>query len=356
MVAWAKALLSANKALLLISPAICAHDRAKDITQRTINMAQMQTIRFGIRQFCGAGALSLVLLALAPAAQAADPLCGDAIRVAPGDTMLDIARTCRTTVPALVAANPNIINPNRLHVGQIVLMPGRSVTTRPVLPPVAGTRPVQTGACGASVRVQPGDTFSNIARRCGVSMAQLRAANPQLRDPNVIFTGMLLHVPTGSTVLRPPVTSLPPAASPNLRISGTITGEGATCQAFRGDDGVLYTFAGAATRPLRIGDRIEVTGTRAASSICQQGVTITATQIVLLNAQHNDTIDLTGTITREGVTCTAMRGDDGRLYTLAGQTGNFGPGDRVRVTGDLAQMSFCQQGSTVNVRTIRSAW
>jgi hypothetical protein len=61
---------------------------------------------------------------------------------------------------------------------------------------------------------------------------------------------------------------------------------------------------------------------------------------------------ITGTLTREGVECPAMRGDNGRLYTLTGNTGRFPPGTHVRVTGTVAQISYCQQGTTINVRTI----
>jgi hypothetical protein len=65
---------------------------------------------------------------------------------------------------------------------------------------------------------------------------------------------------------------------------------------------------------------------------------------------------MTGTMTGQGVECPVMRGDDGRLYSLAGNTGPFGPGDRVRVRGEIAQMSFCMQGTTISVRSIRPAF
>lgn len=65
---------------------------------------------------------------------------------------------------------------------------------------------------------------------------------------------------------------------------------------------------------------------------------------------------MSGTITSEGVTCLAMRGDDGRLYTLSGDTGGFGPGDRVRVEGARAEVSICQQGITIDVIRVRPAW
>lgn len=57
---------------------------------------------------------------------------------------------------------------------------------------------------------------------------------------------------------------------------------------------------------------------------------------------------VTGVITDEGVECLAMRGDDGKLYTLGRPQEKFSPGTRVRVTGTVAEMSFCMQGVTLN--------
>ena len=322
-------------------------------------------MRFGlmngaVRRVCAVAAVAMTFSLPGAAAWAVNPACGDAIRIAPGDTLLRVAMSCDTTVPALLAANPQIRSANLIQVGQIVYMPGRA-PAQPVYRPVVTPPPAPSSwgqgnfaRCGATVQVRPGDTFGLIARRCGVSVAQLRAENPQLRDPNLIFVGMNLRVP--SSIAPQPVRPAPAPVAQTLRIIGTITGEGVTCQALRGDDGALYTIAGTATRPLRPGDRVEVMGTRAATAVCQQGTAITASQILLLDAVARPTIDVTGTITREGVTCTALRGDDGRLYTLAGQTGGFQPGDRVRVTGDQAQMSFCQQGTTVNLTSIRQAF
>jgi hypothetical protein len=67
---------------------------------------------------------------------------------------------------------------------------------------------------------------------------------------------------------------------------------------------------------------------------------------------QSGTFTITGTLTREGVECPAMRGDNGRLYTLTGDTGRFQPGTHVRVTGTVAQISYCQQGTTIQVRAI----
>lgn len=66
-------------------------------------------------------------------------------------------------------------------------------------------------------------------------------------------------------------------------------------------------------------------------------------------------VRVTGRLTDEGVECPALRGDDGRLYTLAGDAGGFKPGDRVTVVGTVAEMSTCMQGTTIGVRSIGRA-
>jgi hypothetical protein len=63
-----------------------------------------------------------------------------------------------------------------------------------------------------------------------------------------------------------------------------------------------------------------------------------------------------GTLTNEGVSCQAMRGDDGQLYTLTGNLGAFRPGDRVVVVGPIPQSSICMQGTTIRVNTIERAF
>lgn len=66
-------------------------------------------------------------------------------------------------------------------------------------------------------------------------------------------------------------------------------------------------------------------------------------------------IQVTGVLTEEGVECPALRDRDGELYTLAGDTGRFRPGDPVTVRGTRAEASICQQGTTINVQSIERA-
>ncbi len=52
--------------------------------------------------------------------------------------------------------------------------------------------------------VQPGDTFGLLMRRFRVSEAALRAANPQLTDPNLLTVGMVLTIPAPDPVGQAP--------------------------------------------------------------------------------------------------------------------------------------------------------
>lgn len=61
----------------------------------------------------------------------------------------------------------------------------------------------------------------------------------------------------------------------------------------------------------------------------------------------SEPVTIEGVLTDEGVTCPALRGDDGELYTLAGDIGEMQPGQRVRVTGEVAEVSMCMQGTTI---------
>ena len=68
-----------------------------------------------------------------------------------------------------------------------------------------------------------------------------------------------------------------------------------------------------------------------------------------------DRITVVGRLTREGVECQALRGDDGQLYTLLGDIGALPVETRVCVTGERLEFSICQQGITIRVQSITPA-
>lgn len=55
--------------------------------------------------------------------------------------------------------------------------------------------------------IRPGENLFRISLRYGVTISQIQAANPFITNPNVIYAGMVLQIPTGAP---PPVTVTPP--------------------------------------------------------------------------------------------------------------------------------------------------
>lgn len=105
--------------------------------------------------------------------------------VVAGDTLAAIARRYGTTIDELVRLN-NIANPNVLSLGQQLIVPVADGTT----PATGGT---STGQ-GQTYVVQKGDTLLSIARRFGVTVAQLQAAN-NIANPDRIYPGQVLVIP-----------------------------------------------------------------------------------------------------------------------------------------------------------------
>jgi LysM repeat protein len=87
-------------------------------------------------------------------------------------------------VDQLAAAN-SISNPNRIMVGQVLIIPGRGE------PPPA-VQPVE--ALVETYVVRPGDTLWRISRDLQVDLDTLAAAN-QIADVNRIRVGQVLTVP-----------------------------------------------------------------------------------------------------------------------------------------------------------------
>lgn len=127
--------------------------------------------------------------------------------VQPGDTLTGIARQQNTTVAALIAANA-LTDPNTLYVGQQLRLPGASAPA-----PQAHSAPA-TSSSGYHI-VQRGETLGLIARRYGVTVQTLVAANA-LADPSRIYPGQQLVIPgvAGSVAETPVVNSTPTGPAP----------------------------------------------------------------------------------------------------------------------------------------------
>lgn len=128
--------------------------------------------------------LTLGALTSPQVAAAAPDTDGTVYVVRAGDTLNRIAARFGVSAAALANAN-GITNPNRIFVGQRLVIPGTS-----------GSKPAPAPAPGASggiYIVQPGDTLSKIAARHGTTVAALLALNG-LRNPDLIWVGQRLRV------------------------------------------------------------------------------------------------------------------------------------------------------------------
>jgi LysM repeat protein len=96
-----------------------------------------------------------------------------------GDTLLSIAVRFQTTVNVLLRANPEITNRNVISVGQVIYLPGATLTL----------------SNGQTVYIaKSGDSLGAIARKFNTTLSDLISANPQISNPNLIFTGQRINI------------------------------------------------------------------------------------------------------------------------------------------------------------------
>lgn len=113
----------------------------------------------------------------------------------PGDTLEAVARRYQVTVQYLARLN-GIVNPNRLVIGQRLLVPG------PGNNPPGGTSaptiiPTQPGGGTGGPRthvVQKGENLFRISLRYNVTLQSLMLANG-IYNPNLIYVGQVLRIP-----------------------------------------------------------------------------------------------------------------------------------------------------------------
>ena len=146
--------------------------------------------------------------------------------VTAGDTLSKIARDNDVSLDALLAANPQITNPNAISVGQVINLPVQSATSDSATStpsPVytgPGSSPGTGGLSNSQYSVVAGDTFSRIAHDNNVTLALLIAANPQISNVNSISIGQLINIPASTSTS---------AAGNNDQISSPIyTGPGSS--------------------------------------------------------------------------------------------------------------------------------
>lgn len=154
-----------------------------------------------------------------PAAAAAEPAAGTEYVVVAGDTLAKIAKAQGVTLKALEAANPGV-DPKKLKLKQKLTIPGKAAEATSSAP-TAPAATVVSDAGGESYTVKSGDTLSKVAKRHGVSLKALRAANPKIATTDHIHVGDKLTIPAKTEAPAPAAAAdataapgLPPAAAP----------------------------------------------------------------------------------------------------------------------------------------------
>nr|MBP8994108.1 LysM peptidoglycan-binding domain-containing protein [Bacteroidales bacterium] len=118
------------------------------------------------------------------------------ITIQKGDTLSGLANKYGITVSALMAANPNIKDPNLIIAGNSLNIP---TTTQTSATSPSATPPSATPTPASSYTIKSGDTLSQIAQAQGTTIAELMKLNPQITNPNLIYTGKTLTLPGGGS-------------------------------------------------------------------------------------------------------------------------------------------------------------
>jgi LysM repeat protein len=126
--------------------------------------------------------------------------CSSYVTVQWGDTLSGIAAQCGTTVYAIQAANPGL--GYWVYAGQVLYIPTGSPSYPGNYPPPA---------TGSTYVIQVGDTLAKIANRYGTTVSAILAVNPQIYNPNVIYVGQVINLPSGSGNPYPPPPTNPPS-------------------------------------------------------------------------------------------------------------------------------------------------
>lgn len=145
---------------------------------------------------------------LAPAV--AEPAAGRIYEVQSGDSLSKIASRFGVSTRELVELN-NIKDPNRIRVGQKIVLPEYARSQPEPLKPKPAAKAL--AAEGQQIYVvQPGDSLSKIASRHGTTVSALREANNLSGDK--ILVGQKLVVPAAKVEAKPKKEEAVPAPKP----------------------------------------------------------------------------------------------------------------------------------------------
>ncbi|GGW89534.1 LysM peptidoglycan-binding domain-containing protein [Streptomyces noursei] len=133
-------------------------------------------------------------------------------RITKGQTLTGVAAILGVSLAAILAANPEIKDPDRVDEGQEINVPAKpEPPTSPVKPstspkkpkPPEKPKPPAAPISGTTYTVSKGDSLSSIAARASITLAQLLTWNPGLANaPHLIYPGQEVKVRPGKHAAR----------------------------------------------------------------------------------------------------------------------------------------------------------
>lgn len=307
--------------------------------------------------FMSTSLLALGICAFAAPATA-QSRCGATYEIQPGDTLYQVTQQCRVSLSRIYDLN-EIGNPRDIAVGTELRLAADAEYGDD-----GTTRSGGSVNAGNSYRVEEGDTPYAIAQALGVSLMSLLAENEDL-DPLRLAVGETLDVPDGDRTAAFNVSPL--SGQPGQEID--VTARGLTPNAYVTLGAGLQSSEWQVLRDDQVSADGELRTEVQVPTWADEGDILTfvidTDQGVTLKSRDFDVVDgradyddgegettLTGRVER-GVECYTLTTSDGDLWSLVSDEVNFTAGERVEVSGDRADMSFCQQGiGTLDVETI----
>lgn len=146
---------------------------------------------------------------------AAASSCGDTYTVKKGDYLTKIAKDCGVNYSDLLKANPEIKDPNKILVGQVIRIKAGAVSPTPA--------PTQPATGSGEYVVVKGDTLFKIATRFNTTTAELLRLNPDIKDASKIYVGQKIRVggsAVGNNSVSLSTASPKPGDSVEVRVKG----------------------------------------------------------------------------------------------------------------------------------------
>ncbi|WP_169795923.1 DUF5818 domain-containing protein [Pseudoponticoccus marisrubri] len=284
-------------------------------------------------------------------------------RVEEGDTLFAIAQALGVSLFELINENEDV-NPFALAVGEMLDVPGDRPGASVSVSPNAGAPDTQVTVRARNLR--PGDYVTIGAGRSASDWSALREVQVA-RDGDLTATvpvpdwaepgdALIYVVDTDRGMsFKSDLFEVTGGAPDPVTLDGRVNA-GVECPILRTRDGDSYalTSDSVAFTP---GEYVEITGTRAEMSYCQQGAaTIRVDEIREVRPPEGDEIGgmtLEGRI-EDGVECPVLVTPDGDRWALTSDGIGLTEGEYVEIRGETVPISTCMQGlGTISVTDLR---